>query len=52
VRARNPSELSVRVGALFEHDLSGDHFCTASVVANPGRDLLIIARVSPGHARV
>jgi V8-like Glu-specific endopeptidase len=33
----------VRVGALFEHDASGDHFCTASVVASPGRDLLITA---------
>ena len=39
----HPSELSVRVGALFEHDLSGDHFCTASVVASPGRELLITA---------
>ena len=37
------SEPSVRVGALFEHDLSGDHFCTASVVASPGRELLITA---------
>jgi V8-like Glu-specific endopeptidase len=33
----------VRVGALFEHDASGDHFCTASVVASPGRDLLVTA---------
>ena len=33
----------VRVGALFEHDASGNHFCTASVVASPGRDLLITA---------
>jgi len=32
-----------RVGALFEHDPSGDHFCTASVLASPGRDLLITA---------
>jgi len=37
------SEPGVRVGALFEHDASGDHFCTASVVASPGRDLLITA---------
>jgi V8-like Glu-specific endopeptidase len=35
--------MSVRVGALFEHDVSGNHFCTASVVASPGRDLLITA---------
>jgi hypothetical protein len=33
----------VRVGALFEHDASGYHFCTASVVASPGRNLLITA---------
>ena len=33
----------VRVGALFEHDASGDHFCTASVVASSGRNLLITA---------
>jgi V8-like Glu-specific endopeptidase len=31
------------VGALFEHDASGAHFCTASVVASPGADLLITA---------
>jgi len=31
------------VGALFEHDAGGNHFCTASVVASPGRDLLITA---------
>jgi hypothetical protein len=36
-----PSTPGVRVGALFEHDASGNHFCTASVVASPGRDLLI-----------
>jgi V8-like Glu-specific endopeptidase len=33
----------LRVGALFEHGPGGDHFCTASVVASPGRDLLITA---------
>ena len=38
-----PSTPGVRVGALFEHDASGDHFCTASVVASPGRELLITA---------
>jgi hypothetical protein len=38
-----PSEENLRVGALFEHDASGDHFCTASVVASPGHDLLITA---------
>jgi V8-like Glu-specific endopeptidase len=34
---------SARVGALFLHDASGNHFCTASVVASPGRDLLVTA---------
>jgi V8-like Glu-specific endopeptidase len=41
--AAHLAQLSLRVGALFEHDASGDHFCTASVVASPGRDLLITA---------
>jgi V8-like Glu-specific endopeptidase len=39
----HPAETSPRVGALFEHDASGNHFCTASVVTSPGRDLLITA---------
>jgi V8-like Glu-specific endopeptidase len=34
---------ALRVGALFEHDASGAHFCTASVVDSPGQDLLITA---------
>lgn len=34
---------ALRVGALFEHDASGNHFCTASVVDSPGQDLLITA---------
>ncbi|MFC5721666.1 trypsin-like serine peptidase [Streptomyces gamaensis] len=38
-----PSPSSARVGALFERDRRGDHFCTASVVASPGRSLLITA---------
>jgi V8-like Glu-specific endopeptidase len=32
-----------RVGALFVREGSSDHFCTASVVPSPGRDLLITA---------
>jgi V8-like Glu-specific endopeptidase len=40
--AHNPL-LAPRVGALFEHDASGNHFCTASVVASPGHDLLMTA---------
>ena len=34
---------ALRVGALFEHDATGNHFCTASVVSSPGKDLLITA---------
>jgi V8-like Glu-specific endopeptidase len=32
-----------RVGAIFSHSASGNHFCTASVVNSPRRDLLITA---------
>ncbi|HTP16539.1 MAG TPA: hypothetical protein VMK13_11965 [Streptosporangiaceae bacterium] len=35
--------VALRVGALFERDASGEHFCTASVVASPGKDLLVTA---------
>jgi len=38
-----PAALALRVGALFVRGGSSDHFCTASVVASPGRDLLITA---------
>jgi V8-like Glu-specific endopeptidase len=41
--AAHPAESALRVGALFEHDETGEHFCTASVVASPGEDLLITA---------
>lgn len=34
---------ALRVGALFEQDASGGHFCTASVVDSPAGDLLITA---------
>jgi V8-like Glu-specific endopeptidase len=34
---------ALRVGALFERGASGNHFCTASVVASPGKDMLITA---------
>src|SRR6201996_760058 len=34
---------SLRVGALFVHSASGNHFWTASVVSSPGKDLLITA---------
>ncbi|MEU8679751.1 trypsin-like serine protease [Streptomyces sp. NPDC048611] len=37
------TEQNARVGALFEKDDSGDHFCTASVVQSPGRNMLITA---------
>ena len=38
-----PALLALRVGALFVQGSSGNHFCTASVVASPGKDLLITA---------
>jgi V8-like Glu-specific endopeptidase len=41
--ARNRAVPAPRVGAIFSHDASGNHFCTASVVASPGHDLLITA---------
>ncbi|MFD8480206.1 trypsin-like serine peptidase [Kitasatospora sp. NPDC059673] len=35
---------SVRVGALFTGDIGpGNHFCTASVIDSPGRDLILTA---------
>jgi V8-like Glu-specific endopeptidase len=34
---------ALRVGALFSGGSGGDHYCTASVVASPGKDLLITA---------
>jgi V8-like Glu-specific endopeptidase len=33
----------LRIGALFARGSGRDHFCTASVVASPGKDLLITA---------
>ena len=42
-KAAHLARLNLRVGALFVHDADGNHFCTASVVASPGRDLLITA---------
>jgi len=41
--AHSPVLAAPRVGALFTHNASGNHFCTASVVASPGHDLLITA---------
>jgi V8-like Glu-specific endopeptidase len=35
--------LGLRVGALFERQGNAEHFCTASVVDSPGRDLLVTA---------
>ena len=39
----HPTLVALRVGALFVRDGRDDHFCTASVVASPGKDLLITA---------
>jgi V8-like Glu-specific endopeptidase len=38
-----PTLTASRVGALFLREDGGNHFCTASVVASPDRDLLITA---------
>lgn len=37
------TQQNARVGALFEKDDRGDHFCTASVVTSPGRNMLVTA---------
>jgi V8-like Glu-specific endopeptidase len=46
-QSANPHTAGVRaaldVGALFERNATGNHFCTASVVSSPGKDLLITA---------
>ncbi|WP_042406872.1 trypsin-like serine peptidase [Streptacidiphilus carbonis] len=34
---------NARVGAIFDQDVTGDHFCTASVVDSSGRNLLLTA---------
>lgn len=41
--AHRPVVPAIRVGALFDHSSSGNHFCTASVVDSPGHDLVITA---------
>jgi V8-like Glu-specific endopeptidase len=38
-----PTVRNSRIGALFSHDVGGDHFCTASVVQSPGKDLIVTA---------
>ncbi|GAA4506704.1 hypothetical protein GCM10023191_064170 [Actinoallomurus oryzae] len=38
-----PAGFGKRVGALFSHDTKGDHFCTASAVDSPARNLIITA---------
>jgi V8-like Glu-specific endopeptidase len=38
-----PVSFGKRVGALFSHDTKGDHFCTASAVDSPKRNLIITA---------
>lgn len=42
-QTRRASLKASRVGAIFSHSASGNHFCTASVVDSPGHDLLITA---------
>lgn len=38
-----PAKFTKRVGALFSHDTKGDHFCTASAVDSPSRNMLVTA---------
>lgn len=38
-----PATFGRRIGALFFHGTKGDHFCTASAVDSPARDLIITA---------
>jgi V8-like Glu-specific endopeptidase len=33
----------LRTGAIFASDINGDHFCTASVVSSPKKDMLLTA---------
>ncbi|MFD7733327.1 trypsin-like serine peptidase [Kitasatospora phosalacinea] len=42
-RTAGPTALDSRVGAVFAHGTDGDHFCTASVVDSPGRNLVVTA---------
>ncbi|WP_030458583.1 serine protease [Kitasatospora sp. NRRL B-11411] len=42
-RTAAPTPLNSRVGAVFAHGPDGDHFCTASVVDSPGRNLVLTA---------
>lgn len=37
------TEQDARIGTIFAKDDTGDHFCTASVVQSPGRNMLITA---------
>lgn len=53
-RTASPTPLNSRVGAVFAHSADGDHFCTASVVDSPGRNLIVTAAhclVDPGRGR-
>jgi len=34
---------TLRIGALFNHDTSGNHFCTGSVVNSPGHNVIVTA---------
>ncbi|GCB94794.1 serine protease [Streptomyces noursei] len=38
-----PTTSNARVGALFSHGGTGDHFCTGSVVDSPGKSVVITA---------
>ncbi|MFJ9646802.1 trypsin-like serine peptidase [Streptomyces sp. NPDC101206] len=38
-----PGTSAAFTGALFEGDVQGDHFCTATVVRSPGKNLIVTA---------
>jgi V8-like Glu-specific endopeptidase len=42
-QSARPAAVAPRVGALFVREPGGNHFCTASPVTSPGKDLLITA---------
>ncbi len=42
-QSAGPAVVAPRVGALFVREPGGNHFCTASSVTSPGKDLLITA---------
>ncbi|KJK54861.1 trypsin-like serine peptidase, partial [Saccharothrix sp. ST-888] len=42
-RTARATPVNAQVGAVFTHDATGDHFCTASVVDSAGQNLIVTA---------